>query len=128
MRKSSTQLALWLSAYAPAFLWAGLIFYLSAQSILPSFTEVFSDFIFKKSAHVVVYVVLYMLLFRAFGLTHPHSKQENRWIVPVLLTLCYAISDEVHQNFTPGRFGTFRDLGFDMVGVGICFLRQYKYI
>lgn len=117
-----------INAYSPPFLWAGLIFYLSAQSVLPSFTEDMADFVFKKTAHVITYLILYILLFRAHRIVSPHTAHNSRWIVPVLMTLGYAISDEIHQTYTPGRYGTLRDIGFDMLGVGVWFLRQYRYI
>ena len=115
-------------AYLPPTLWAGFIFFLSAQGILPSFEFSTLDFIFKKSSHMFVYGVLYFLLWRAVRLTIPGPHRAIHWILPMALTLLYAISDELHQNTVPGRYGTFRDVGYDMLGAGIVFLLQYRYI
>ncbi len=128
MKRSSTTVWRLTNAYGPPCLWAGLIFYLSAQSVLPSFTEDMADFVFKKSAHVITYLFLYILLFRAHRIVSPGTSHDSRWIVPVLMTLGYAVSDEIHQTYTPGRYGTLRDIGFDMLGVGVWFLRHYRYI
>jgi len=119
---------LWLNAYLPPLLWAALIFLVSSQGILPGLTEVWSDFILKKTAHMFVYAVLYLLMFRGVQLTFPLLKGDLQWMVPVFLCFGYAASDELHQMYVPGRYGTIRDVGFDMLGVGIAFLRQYRYI
>ncbi len=123
-------LSTWLSAFLPPALWASLIFYLSSQSTLQGFELDTLDFIFKKSAHIFVYAVLYWLFFRASTLVLHPKMQHSRWLwlLPFLATLVYAISDELHQTFVPGRTGTLRDLGFDLIGASVVFLRKYRYI
>lgn len=115
-------------AFVPPTLWAAGIFFLSAQGILPSFEFSTIDFIFKKSSHMFVYAVLYFLLWRAVQKTIPGSQKNIHWLLPLALTFLYAISDELHQYTVPGRYGTLRDIGYDMLGVGIVFLLQYRYI
>ena len=41
-----------------------------------------------------------------------------------ILGIIYAITDEIHQLFIPGRSGEFKDVCIDAIGVwiGICFL------
>ena len=75
-----------------------------------------------------VYAVLYFLLWRAVQKTVTPPERQIHWALPMCLTLCYAISDELHQNLVPGRYGTMRDVGYDMLGASIVFLRQYRYI
>ncbi|MDA1079391.1 MAG: VanZ family protein [bacterium] len=117
------------NAYLPVVLWASLIFYLSAQSILPGFYVETYDFIFKKIAHITVYAILYFLLYRSQLITSDATVTEKRvWLLPFFLVLLYAVSDEVHQNFVAGRFGTARDVGFDMLGASLAFLKLYRYI
>ncbi len=117
------------SAYLPVIFWAGLIFYLSNQSILPGLYVETYDFIFKKIAHITVYAILYYLLYRSQVLTSNADKVEKRiWLLPFVLVLLYAISDEVHQQFVEGRFGTARDVGFDFLGACLAFLKLYRYI
>lgn len=115
-------------AYLPPTLWAAGIFFLSAQGMLPSFEFSTLDFIFKKSSHMFVYGVLYFLLWRAVQITIPGPQRAIHWILPLSLTLLYAMSDELHQNTVPGRSATFRDIGYDILGTGIVFLLQYRYI
>lgn len=118
----------WLIAYLPPVLWALFIFLLSSQGILPSFEISTVDFFFKKTAHMFVYAVLYFLLWRAVKLSIPGPTRQIHWMLPIILTITYALTDEFHQNFVPGRYGTLRDVGYDMLGAGIVFLRQYRYI
>jgi len=113
-------------AYLPVLAWAGLIFYLSSQSVLAGLEINVLDFIFKKSAHMFVYFVLYFLTFRAELMIN--EQRKNRWLVPIIICLLYALSDEFHQSFTPGRHASFRDIGFDSLGVLIAFMRIYHYI
>lgn len=123
--------AIYLKAYFPAAAWALTIFLLSSQGSLPGFDISTIDYIFKKSAHMFVYGVLYYLLWRAVQKTHPApeaSQSTIHWLLPLGMTLLYAISDELHQSFVPYRYGTMRDVGYDMLGASIVFLRQYRYI
>ena len=124
MKEKLKNLAL---AYLPPFLWALLIFYLSSQPILPGPQEFVFNFIFKKMAHIFVYLVLYLLFFRAVNYKQPLTG-HRAWIYPLLLTLAYAFTDELHQSFVPGRSATLRDIGYDSLGMGIGFLKIYKYI
>lgn len=117
----------YIAAYLVAAMWATFIFLLSSRSALPSFDTSIADFLFKKSAHMFVYGVLYVLLYRAGRKMHPQNSWAVIWL-PIIISLIYAITDELHQYFVPGRYGTIRDVGIDMLGVGIVFLRQYRYI
>jgi len=127
-RKSLPSLLRLLNAWLPPVLWASGIFYLSSQGVLPSFTEVWHDFIFKKTAHMFVYGVLYLLFYRAFFISAPPRYASKAWVAGLALTLVYAASDEIHQMYVTGRYGTIRDVGYDMLGAGVVLLRQYQYI
>ncbi len=95
--------------WLPVFLWAVVIFGLSSirQIVVSQFF--IWDFIAKKTAHTLEYAILFALIFRA----------TNRWSSSFILTMAYAISDEFHQSFVPGRSPTFYDLGFDLSGGNI---------
>lgn len=118
----------YLVAYTPAFIWALGIFLLSAQEVLPGFTVSVYDFIFKKSAHMFVYAVLYWLLSRAHQHTTPQANQAQKALVPLLMVLLYAITDELHQGSVPGRYPTARDVGYDLLGATTVLLHQLKLI
>ena len=95
-----------LGAWAPVVAWAALIFALS--SLPADGTELSAwEVLLRKLAHVTEYAILVALLCRAL-----------RRVVPaVVLAGLYAVTDEVHQTFVDGRFGTPRDVAIDLVGV-----------
>ncbi len=119
-----------ITAYLPAIVWAGLIFILSNQQILPGFELSVLDFIFKKTAHICVYAVLYFLLFMANKKTWPKNQNFNArlWLLPLALSLVYAISDELHQSTVPGRHATIRDISYDMLGASLVLIAKLGYI
>lgn len=104
--------------------WIGVIFALSA---IPSFAtplDPFYNFILKKLAHLTEYVILTALLFWALRLHITRRAQVV--LMAALIAVLYAISDEWHQTFVPGREGSLRDVAIDalgVVGVSLCFAR-----
>jgi VanZ family protein len=117
----------WLYYWLPVLLWMGLIFVASSQPKLPFVLNKTVDFITKKAGHVTEYGVLAFLLWRAIPstvskATSGHRSKEKGWpALPSLrgaffISLFYAISDELHQTFVPGRTGRLTDVGFDVLG------------
>jgi len=112
----------------PVFLWCGVIFILSSIPTLPSPEILWWDFVLKKSAHIIEYGILYFLTYRA--LTKNFLKQKNLLftVYCLLFTLFYAISDEYHQSFVPGRHAKLMDVGFDFLGMLISYLKIKKNV
>ncbi|KKU89266.1 MAG: VanZ-like protein [Candidatus Yanofskybacteria bacterium GW2011_GWA1_48_10] len=104
--------------WLPTFLWAIVIFSFSANSTPAASKIYWQDFIIKKSAHLFVYAVLAVLLYRSLKLT-THYSQPYLLLLTLALTTLYAITDEFHQSFTPGRGPHLRDIIIDVVGAGI---------
>jgi VanZ family protein len=95
--------------------WMGVIFALSAtRSLASPFAPVY-DFILRKLAHLTVFAVLTVLLFRAFRL-HV-ARPTSAWLLAMFVAALYACSDEWHQTMVPGREGTIRDVVIDSLGV-----------
>jgi VanZ family protein len=107
-----SRLARWLAVGA----WMALIFFLSAQSQLPSPDDPWLDFVFKKSAHFAAYAILAFLFWRAL----PSSGRV--WIWSWLLTVLYACSDEIHQSFVENRHPAVRDVMIDACGAATALL------
>jgi VanZ family protein len=95
--------------------WMGVIFAFSATPSLASPFEPVYDFILRKLAHLTVFAVLTVLLFRAFRL-HV-ARPTYAWLLAMFVAALYACSDEWHQTFVPGREGTVRDILIDSLGV-----------
>ncbi len=92
----------------------GLIFGLSAQPSLPEVPDPLFDVLLKKLAHMLEYAILYLFFWGAL----PADTPWWAWV----LTVLYAISDEVHQTFVPGRNGWVVDVLVDGVGAGLAAL------
>lgn len=124
-------------AWVAVVLWMGLIFYLSHQpasessqisggivtffiniieKIVPFWNINWSGFHFvvRKSAHLMAYFILGMLLVHA--LRNLKTTNWKRLLIVMLGCVLYAISDETHQLFIPGRSGEIRDVLIDSIG------------
>lgn len=99
-------------AWAPALVWAAVLFSFSSRPTLPADLGGGLD----KVAHFGAFAVLGLLL--AYGALA--WRLPIRW--PVFLGLAYAASDELHQHFVPGRFPDAADWLADALGVAAgCF-------
>jgi VanZ family protein len=102
-----TQISRWL----PTLLMILVIFWFSAQPGSELLPFDWADKILKKGGHMVGYALLALLYWRAF-----EWKEERRWIA-WLLAVLYAVTDEFHQSFVPGRYPSIWDiLIFDNFG------------
>ncbi len=81
--------------------------------------DLFHHFI-RKNAHFFIYFVLGILVSNAF-ITSASSHLTKGQILGYSIGLCilYAISDEVHQVFIPGRAGQIKDVIIDSAGAVI---------
>lgn len=111
-----------LNRFFPVFIWCGVIFFLSAQPTLPSASKFLLDYFLKKSAHIIEYAILFLLTIRS---VRQHNKNT---LMVFLFCFFYALSDEFHQRFVPGRHSNIFDVYFDSVGMLIAFLRTKHLI
>ena len=108
--------------WLPMILWMAWIFWLSAQPNLPHPARRIglSDHLFDYAAHAFTFGVLAALIWRVLA-------PRRGWVLPAsifsppllsaLFSTLYAISDEVHQAFVPGRWAKVSDWLADMVGI-----------
>lgn len=82
------------------------------------------DYPIRKLAHMAEYGVLASLVFFA---VLPDLKKQNRkhYRLTFLISVLYAISDECHQLFIPGRSGRATDVLIDSIGMSIGMLICY---
>lgn len=66
----------------------------------------------RKSAHFFVYFILGILI---YSLLIEH-KFKHKFMLTLILVLLYAITDEFHQTFIPGRSAAIKDVFIDLSG------------
>jgi len=90
-------------------------------SSIPNLTHIPGD-VSDKTAHFAAYAILGALMLRArvAGLwTRTGATQAvSAWA----LACAYAVSDEWHQTFVPGRTAAWDDLVADALGAGVAVL------
>jgi len=114
-----------LCQWIPVVLWGALIFILSTSAfspantakiihpmlLLPGITPASVDFchrLLRKVAHFIEYGVLFWLLVR--------GPMARRPYLALLLCVVYALTDEGHQAFAPGRTASLYDVALDSIG------------
>lgn len=130
-------------SYALLIIWAGVIFMLSSEGSdtssgrsdavvqtvrswgvgSDSETDVLT-FLVRKSAHITAYFIFGVL---AYNVVRLYSlSRAKKLLVSIGLVVAYAMSDEFHQLFVPGRSAELRDVLIDsvagVVGVLLCYL------
>ena len=142
MRSRNFRRLLW---YILVIAWMGVIFFLSAQEAQTSSDfsgkaiSVFARFFIRdyddmpvndqvqminglqhsarKFAHVFAYFVLGMLVMGA-AFTHK-VKLVTQIAAAFVVSVLYAVSDEIHQFFVPGRSSEITDVLIDAAGAAI---------
>jgi VanZ family protein len=105
-----------LRLWAPVVAWAAVIFALSSVSDLGTGLGTW-DLVLRKVGHAAEFALLGALLARALA---------RPWAA-FALGLAYAVSDEVHQHFVPGRVGAWYDVLVDGVGVALSVLAWRRF-
>ena len=107
-RPSSRPWWLW----APAALWAALIFAASSVSRVPDLPAHVTD----KMAHASVYAVLAGACLGALAGGRWTGVTMGAAAAAVLMATAYGVTDELHQRFVPGRTADLLDLLADFTG------------
>ncbi|MDE3218292.1 MAG: VanZ family protein [Nitrospirota bacterium] len=106
--------------WVPVALYAGGIFFMSAQSHpedqLPSF--LFKE-VSDKVLHAVEYGILSLLCYRAFRRAAGPAVARQAVVLAILTASVYGLTDEVHQAFVPLREATWQDWLADTIGAVI---------
>lgn len=73
------------------------------------------EFIIRKMAHFSIYTVVGLLLMAL--LSTYNIKNKCGIVVTIIIGILYAMSDEFHQSFSPGRTPKITDVCIDTLGV-----------
>ncbi len=136
-----------LLCWAVVVLWMALIFNLSSQvadqsnELSTGFTEIVVkalekvapkasfdmgslNHLVRKNAHFFTYLILGILVINALRRSGVQGYQSIAWAAAICIL--YAVSDEVHQLYVPGRGAQVKDVLIDsagsMVGIGLYLL------
>lgn len=102
--------------WLPVILWVILIFVLSSHERAEVSEKFFINFAFFKSLHILEYFALEVLSYRALSNTTICWKRDVV-IFSAIMSIFYAASDELHQQFIPTRQGRIRDVVIDATGI-----------
>ncbi|MEK6656624.1 MAG: VanZ family protein [Nitrospirota bacterium] len=79
-------------------------------------------YLFKHSdkiIHLLEYAVLCFLVSKALSSTLKENVRRYIGLIAVVISLLYAITDEFHQSFVPGRYASIDDIFADGIGAVI---------
>ena len=108
--------------WLPLILWMAVIYWLSAQPKLPHPARKLglSDYLFDYSAHAFTFGFLAILAWRVITVypsVLPNALVSSPSLSTAAFAATYALCDEIHQIFVPGRWATLRDWLADLVGI-----------
>jgi VanZ family protein len=72
------------------------------------------DLSVKKLGHAMGYAFLALAYLKGLG-----GRKRKTFLLAWLMAVFYAMTDEFHQSFVPGRGSTIIDVGIDSVGAGL---------
>lgn len=108
----------WVPAWIPALIWMGFIFFLSSLSG-PTLKSVgLGSESIHIDGHFMLFVILCPLYFKA-------TKSAK---ISLLLSILYAVLDEIHQIFTPFRTPSLFDVSIDTMGASFSIFMLWKLL
>ncbi|MEH7546499.1 MULTISPECIES: VanZ family protein [Bacillaceae] len=83
----------------------------------------FLNFIVRKATHITVFGILAFLFFKSLEI------YRFAYVLSWILTVIYAMTDEYHQSFMPGRTASIKDVFlFDSVGAFLFLLLTFLIV
>ena len=121
------------SHWLPTLLWMAAIYHFSSRPDPLGLIGIRNQKLaLGRIAHFVEYAGLYFWLHYALRQrqAQDQAQKESTWWLALLITFAYAITDELHQGFVPGRDFECSDIMMDMTGalVAMGILKMQKHL
>ena len=85
-------------------------------------------FLVRKTAHFTEYAILGALFYLNLIQFPKLNSHIKKLLLPILFSYLYAITDELHQVFVPGRSAQFRDVLIDTLGASFGAIITYLIV
>ena len=85
-------------------------------------------FLVRKTAHFTEYAILGALFYLNLIQFPKLNSHIKKLLLPILFSFLYAITDELHQVFVPGRSAQFRDVLIDTLGASFGAIITYLIV
>ena len=75
------------------------------------------ELVLRKAAHFTEYFILSLIFYRAMAISGARAKKSM--VATLVFCFLYAVSDELHQVFVPGRAFAAADILIDTLGAAL---------
>lgn len=99
-----------------------------AVSSIPQATPPFGFKLEDKLLHFIEYAIFSLFLFLAFYASGREFFRKHVFLLSSLIGMLYAVSDEIHQKFVPGRESEFLDFVADCLGIVVVQIVIWLYL
>lgn len=100
--------------------WMGLIFYASSLPGSATGPDTLLWVFLLKTLHFINFGILALLVLANLKGDRPLAEiRFPVFIISLFLTILYAMSDEYHQKFSPGRHASIKDVVIDTMGATV---------
>jgi len=103
----------------PVIIWMIFIFYISSLSSPPSPGEGIK--FFNEIFHFSEYLILSFLFLRMFN----SYNFKHSFLLAIIFSIIYALTDEIHQLFIPYRAFEIKDLIIDSFGASVILISLF---
>ncbi len=114
IHRQNSRVKWFLVYHLPAIAYATAIILMSSIPNLK--VPEFRFLLFDKLAHFVEYAVFAFLTFRSFSHISQKITRGRAFLLSALFLSLFALLDELHQYFVPGRYSDVYDLIGDILG------------
>jgi len=101
-----------LKYWTPLIIYASLIFFISSQpqQVVEGFLNGIE--VKDKIFHIVEFFILSIFIFRLLEF----YQVKHRYIITIIISTMYGVTDEIHQLFVPGKYYSILDIVANFLG------------